>query len=146
MIRLGAFGQLTTGSVTGLFGEDIAAFSEELVAKRLVHVIASDAHNTRGRPPVMSEAIARLSSWVGDDLARRMADELPPCVHRGARPELPAAPEARVATPHAARSPISPGLTRTVAASRLRRAARNRGLMSSARVHSRCASSFFPGR
>ena len=94
VIRLGAFGQLTTGSVTGLFGEDIAAFSEELARKRLVHVIASDAHNTRGRPPVMSKALTRLRSWVGDDLAHKMADELPKAFIEGRDPDLPAAPEA----------------------------------------------------
>lgn len=93
VIRLGAFGQLTTGSVTGLFGEDIAEFSEELVRKRLVHVIASDGHNTRGRPPVMTSAMARLSSWVGDDLARRMADDIPRAFIEGRDPELPPMPE-----------------------------------------------------
>jgi protein-tyrosine phosphatase len=49
VIRLGAFGQITTGSVTGLFGEEVEEFSEELARKRLVHVVSSDAHNTRGR-------------------------------------------------------------------------------------------------
>lgn len=93
VIRLGAFGQLTTGSVMGLFGQNIAAFSEELVRKRLVHVIASDAHNTRGRPPVMSAALARIASWAGDDFARRMVDDFPRAFVEGRDPELPSAPE-----------------------------------------------------
>jgi protein-tyrosine phosphatase len=97
VIRLGAFGQLTTGSVTGLFGEEIAEFSEELVRKGLVHVIASDAHNTRGRPPVLSPSLARLGSWIGDDLARRMAEEFPRAFLEGRDPEVPPppAPETR---------------------------------------------------
>jgi protein-tyrosine phosphatase len=94
VVRLGAFGQLTTGSVTGLFGEDVAAFSEELARKRLVHVIASDAHNTRGRPPVMSAAVRELGSWVGDALALRMADDIPKAFLEGRDPDLPPAPEA----------------------------------------------------
>lgn len=89
VIRLGAFGQLTTGSVTGLFGEEIEAFSEELVRKGLVHVIASDAHNTRGRPPVLSAALARVASWVGEEHARRMADDIPRAFIEGRDPELP---------------------------------------------------------
>jgi protein-tyrosine phosphatase len=92
VIRLGAFGQLTTGSVTGLFGEEIAEFSEELVRKRLVHVIASDAHNIRGRPPVLSRSLARLGTWIGDDLARQMADEIPRAFIEGRDPELPPLP------------------------------------------------------
>lgn len=97
VVRLGAFGQLTTGSVTGLFGSDIAAFSEELARKRLVHVIASDAHNTRGRPPQLSGAIARLCTWVGEDFARRMADDIPRAFIEGRDPDLPPALEAKAA-------------------------------------------------
>jgi protein-tyrosine phosphatase len=93
VIRLGAFGQLTTGSVTGIFGSDVEEFSEELARKRLVHVVASDAHNTRGRPPVLSSAMSRLGSWTGDDFARKMADEFPRAFIEGKDPDLPPAPE-----------------------------------------------------
>lgn len=89
VIRLGAFGQITTGSVTGLFGDEVVRFSEELARKHLVHVVASDGHNTRGRPPVLSEAIARLGSWIGDTLAHRMADEFPRAFIEGRDPDLP---------------------------------------------------------
>jgi protein-tyrosine phosphatase len=93
VIRLGAFGQLTTGSVTGIFGADVEEFSEELARKRLVHVVASDAHNTRGRPPVISTAMHRLGAWTGEDFARRMADEHPRAFIEGRDPDLPEAPE-----------------------------------------------------
>ena len=96
VIRLGAFGQITTGSVTGLFGDDIMEFSEELARKRLVHVVASDAHNTRGRPPVLSSALARLSSWTDDDFARGMTEEFPKAFIEGRDPDLPPAPEAPI--------------------------------------------------
>ena len=96
VIRLGAFGQITTGSVTGLFGESVLEFSEELVRKRLVHVVASDAHNTRGRPPVLSSALTRLGSWIGDDYARRMTGEFPKAFIEGRDPDLPPAGEETV--------------------------------------------------
>lgn len=89
VIRLGSFGQLTTGSVTGVFGPDVARFAEELSRKGLVHVMASDAHNTRGRPPVLTPSLGRLGSWMGDDLARRMVDEFPNSFIRGLDPEVP---------------------------------------------------------
>jgi protein-tyrosine phosphatase len=93
VIRLGAFGQLTTGSVTGIFGADVMEFSEELARKRLVHVVASDAHNTRGRPPVITSAMSRLGAWTGEDFARRMTDEYPRAFIEGRDPDLPPAPE-----------------------------------------------------
>jgi protein-tyrosine phosphatase len=93
VVRLGAFGQITTGSVTGLFGEEIAEFSEELCRKRLVHVIASDAHNTRGRPPVISAAMGLLASWAGDEYARNMTEEFPRAFIEGRDPDLPPARE-----------------------------------------------------
>jgi protein-tyrosine phosphatase len=96
VLRLGAFGQLTTGSVTGVFGESVVEFSEELVRKGLVHVMASDAHNTRGRPPVLSRAKERLSAWVGDELARRMVDEFPGAFLAGRDPDFPATPETSI--------------------------------------------------
>jgi len=89
VIRLGAFGQITTGSVTGVFGEDVMEFSEELARKRLVHVVASDAHNTRGRPPVLSSSLERLGSWIGDDFAARMTEEFPKAFIEGRDPDLP---------------------------------------------------------
>ena len=96
VIRLGAFGQITTGSVTGLFGEDVVTFSEELARKRLVHVVASDGHNVRGRPPVLSSSLAQLGSWIGDEFARRMTDEFPKKFIEGRDPELPPAAEPEV--------------------------------------------------
>jgi protein-tyrosine phosphatase len=98
VLRLGAFGQLTTGSVTGVFGESVIEFSEELVRKGLVHVVASDAHNTRGRPPVLSRALERLSAWAGDELARRMVDEFPKAFLAGRDPDCPA-PETAIRRP-----------------------------------------------
>ncbi len=93
VIRLGSFGQLTTGSVTGVFGDDVVEFSKELARKRLVHVIASDAHNTRGRPPVLTSSLGLLGSWMGDDFAKRMVTDLPKAFIDGVDPDLPPPPE-----------------------------------------------------
>lgn len=89
VIHLGAYGQITTGSLLGVFGSAVREFSEELVRKGLVHVVASDSHNVRGRPPVMSEAVAALSSMVGEELAVRMATDLPQALLQGEEISLP---------------------------------------------------------
>ncbi|HEX4823156.1 MAG TPA: CpsB/CapC family capsule biosynthesis tyrosine phosphatase [Candidatus Polarisedimenticolaceae bacterium] len=92
VLRLGAFGQITTGSVLGVFGESIEEFSEELVRKGLVHVVASDAHNTRGRPPVLNDAVARIAGWIGDAHALKMATDVPQAFLEARDPELPPPP------------------------------------------------------
>jgi len=89
VIRLGAYGQITTGSLLGMFGNDAKRFSEELVRKKLIHVLASDSHNVRGRPPVLTGAREALASMVGEDLAGRMASEIPQALLRGEEVEFP---------------------------------------------------------
>jgi protein-tyrosine phosphatase len=92
-VRLGAYGQITTGSVLGVFGGDVLEFSEELLRKRLVHAVASDAHNVRGRPPVLSKALRKIATLVGDEHAARMASDIPRAFVEGREPDLPPAPE-----------------------------------------------------
>ncbi len=89
VIRLGAYGQLTTGSVLGVFGSSAAAFSEELVRKGLVHVLATDAHNVRGRPPVMRSAVEAIVPWVGERRAEAMVSSIPRAMLEGVKPEIP---------------------------------------------------------
>jgi protein-tyrosine phosphatase len=94
VVRLGAFGQVTTGSVLGQFGEETEEFSEEIVRKGLVHVLASDSHNLRGRPPVLSKAVERLAEWVGPARAAAMVEGGPRALVEGREPEVEPLPEA----------------------------------------------------
>lgn len=91
VVRLGAFGQITTGSILGLFGEETREFSEELLRKELVHVIASDAHNVRGRPPRLREAVVLAAGLIGESRAEQMVTGAPRALLDGAEPELPPA-------------------------------------------------------
>lgn len=90
VVRLGAFGQITTGSVTGIFGSTAREFTEELLRKGLVHVLASDSHNLRGRPPVLSEALELVAEMVGEERALAMCDDAPRALLEGREPQLPA--------------------------------------------------------
>jgi protein-tyrosine phosphatase len=89
MVRLGAYGQITTGSVLGTFGEDAQEFSELLLRRGLVHVLASDAHNLRGRPPILSRAVEAVAAIVGEEEARKMVSERPRALLDGHDPEPP---------------------------------------------------------
>jgi protein-tyrosine phosphatase len=89
VVQLGAYGQITTGSMLGTFGSDARRFTEELLRKGLVHVLASDAHNVRGRPPILSEALEAIEPWVGQRRAEIMATDAPAAFLEGREPELP---------------------------------------------------------
>lgn len=88
VIRMGAYGQITTGSILGIFGEETQEFSEELLARRLVHVLASDAHNLRGRPPTLSRALEATAALTDEAEARRMVEEAPRALLDGREPEV----------------------------------------------------------
>lgn len=88
-IRLGGWGQITTGSVMGLFGHEAQEFSEEILRKGLVHVLASDSHNLRGRRPVLSEAMNAMIPIVGEKRASALCREGPRALLDGREPVLP---------------------------------------------------------
>ncbi|MDH3628668.1 MAG: capsular biosynthesis protein [Acidobacteriota bacterium] len=92
VVRLGAWGQITSGSIEGRFGSTAQSFSEKLLSRGLVHVIASDGHNTRGRPPCMAESVALAARWTGEERARAMAFDAPQQLLEGRSPDLPPMP------------------------------------------------------
>lgn len=64
-IERGALAQVTASSYVGAFGKDIAQLSYRLIEANLVHIIASDAHNTRGRGFHYKKAFSRLQADFG---------------------------------------------------------------------------------
>jgi len=89
IVRLGAYGQLTTGRILGLFGSDAREFSKELLRKGLVHIMASDAHNLRKRSPRIRDALRATVPLVGEARTRAMVEEAPRAMIEGRQPELP---------------------------------------------------------
>ncbi|MCI1590676.1 tyrosine-protein phosphatase [Heyndrickxia oleronia] len=61
----GALTQLTSGSIAGHFGNKIKSFSEKIIDNRLVHFIASDAHNTRTRGFSLLQAYDKVTKSYG---------------------------------------------------------------------------------
>lgn len=61
-IALGCAVQITAQSVTGSFGASARIAAEDFLRRGLVHVVATDAHDVRHRPPVLT--LAR--KWVED--------------------------------------------------------------------------------
>jgi protein-tyrosine phosphatase len=89
LVDLGVTGQVTTGSILGRFGSAAREFSMQLLREGLVHVLASDAHNLRGRPPLLSEALEAMVPLVGETRAAAMVDSIPRALLAGRQPEIP---------------------------------------------------------
>jgi protein-tyrosine phosphatase len=65
-VRLGCFIQVTAGSLTGVFGSGAQKDAFRWLADGLVHIVASDAHNTR-EPLKLQPAL----SWSVNSLAKK---------------------------------------------------------------------------
>ncbi|MEW6602759.1 MAG: CpsB/CapC family capsule biosynthesis tyrosine phosphatase [Nitrospirota bacterium] len=76
----GALFQLTAMSITGDLGAAIQEFSYLLLRRGMVEFIASDAHNTDSRPPLLSKAFRRISGLFGSKTASRIFMENPSAV------------------------------------------------------------------
>ena len=89
VVRMGAWGQVTSGSLRGTFGSTAREFAERWTREGLIHVIASDAHNCRGRHPRMAEAVEAAAELVGEARAQAMVQAAPQALIEGRSPDLP---------------------------------------------------------
>ncbi len=80
MIGQGAIGQVTAQSLTGGFGRRVRKTAEDLLRRGLVHVIASDAHNSGSRPPRLAKAVAAAAKIVGTARALAMVTTVPAAI------------------------------------------------------------------
>ena len=94
LVEMGALGQADTGSFTGQFGKKVKQTVEIMLENGLLHIVASDCHNTRNRLPGMSVAVAEIAKLVGDDYAQAMAGANPRAVIEGV--SIPMRPAASV--------------------------------------------------
>lgn len=77
LVSKGALIQLTSGSVTGLFGRSVSQTAREFLSRGWAHFIASDAHSSRGRAPVLGGALKAASSVIGEAAAKKLVYENP---------------------------------------------------------------------
>ncbi|HEU4611268.1 MAG TPA: CpsB/CapC family capsule biosynthesis tyrosine phosphatase [Kofleriaceae bacterium] len=90
----GAWIQLTAGSIGGDFGREAKYWSERMLDERIVHIVASDAHDPRRRPPRLAAARAIAARRIGDEAATDLVVTRPRGIVDDAEPErLPALAE-----------------------------------------------------
>jgi len=68
-VDIGCKSQLTAMSFTGEFGPELQKVSFKMIASGYVHLIASDAHKSTTRPPILSKANALLSSHFNQEIS-----------------------------------------------------------------------------
>jgi protein-tyrosine phosphatase len=96
LVELGAACSITAGSLIGRFGHAPRDLALAMLEDGLVHNVASDAHDDRGRSPALRpglEAAERRARGVGE-LAAWLTEDVPAAVLAGE--SLPAPPGVRV--------------------------------------------------
>jgi protein-tyrosine phosphatase len=103
LVYSGNLMQLTAGSLMGRFGRRPRYWAERMLDDGFCHLLASDAHNTEQRAPVMSDARELVARRLGQDEALNLvlnrpqaimdnvaSGQLPPPVSATVRPQPPA--------------------------------------------------------
>ncbi|MCR6702423.1 MAG: hypothetical protein NVV68_15290 [Dokdonella sp.] len=94
----GVWLQVTAGALTGRFGQRARYWAERFVGEGHVHLLATDAHDAKRRPPLLAEARDAAAALVGAEEAGHLVrtrpqgivddvppDALPPSAATGSR-------------------------------------------------------------
>ncbi|HID44763.1 MAG TPA: capsular biosynthesis protein [Chromatiaceae bacterium] len=82
----GAWIQLTAGSLVGRFGKAPRYWAEKMLDDGIVHLLATDGHNLKSRPPLLAEGAEAAAKYVGKEEASRLVLERPGSVWENAEP------------------------------------------------------------
>jgi protein-tyrosine phosphatase len=77
LTRQGAWMQVTAGALTGTFGPRAKYWGERFVGEGVTHILATDAHSSRRRVPVLSEGLAVAQRLLGADEAQQLVQGRP---------------------------------------------------------------------
>jgi len=80
-LALGMLSQITAGSLLGQWGDEVKAFTVELLHLGLAHIIASDTHSPQApRPPGLAEGAEAAALVVGTANAQDMVLSTPKAI------------------------------------------------------------------
>lgn len=83
LVGRGVLGQMTTSSLLGTFGRKVQGLAETFVRRGLVHVLASDAHDTQYRPPLLAAGRRRWAELAGEASAEAATAGIPRALVEG---------------------------------------------------------------
>lgn len=76
-IAAGCLLQITAGSLTGRFGCKSQQIAQLLIDNKWAHLIATDSHNIKNRPPELAEVNDYLSGIIGISETRKLLYDNP---------------------------------------------------------------------
>jgi protein-tyrosine phosphatase len=74
---MGCVIQMTGSALTGFWGERTERAAHWLLEHQAVHVLATDAHDTEKRVPILSTARDAAAELCGDDVADALVESNP---------------------------------------------------------------------
>jgi protein-tyrosine phosphatase len=87
--------QITAGSIVGRMGRGPKKYAMEWLHEGIVHVVASDAHNTTGRPLKLKEAFDVVAQEIDPDTADLLFTHNPKAIIEGSQTYQPQPPKKR---------------------------------------------------
>jgi protein-tyrosine phosphatase len=72
--------QVTASAITGFWGAKAKDMAQWFLKEKAVHFLATDAHDTTRRPPVLSEARKMIAKQFGEELAETLVEGNPKAV------------------------------------------------------------------
>lgn len=82
-VELGCVIQVTGSALNGQWGEGAWQMARWLLKREAVHVLATDAHDTKRRPPVLSTAREAVADICGEEVARALVEDNPRAIVSG---------------------------------------------------------------
>jgi protein-tyrosine phosphatase len=73
----GCLTQITAGALTGNFGQHSKEIAEQLLQEDKVTIMATDAHNTRYRPPRVQDSLQAAISLIGESATKKLVLDNP---------------------------------------------------------------------
>jgi len=96
LARAGVWMQITAGSLTGAFGRSPKYWSERMLSEGLVHIVATDAHDMKHRPPILSHGYQAAAKLVGNEEAFHLVATRPQGILNNISPDQLPMPEVKV--------------------------------------------------
>jgi protein-tyrosine phosphatase len=81
--KQGCVVQVTASALTGLWGERAWRTAEFLLKRKAVHVLATDAHDTKRRTPILSAARQSIAEDYSSAMAQALVDDNPRAIVNG---------------------------------------------------------------
>jgi protein-tyrosine phosphatase len=85
-VKLGCGVQVTASALTGFWGTRAQQAARWFFKKKAVHILASDAHDTVRRPPILSQGRNIVAKEFGNAVAQALVERNPQAVVRNEPP------------------------------------------------------------